>query len=133
MAETFEKMIERERERLTKAREDAEARLEEVQKEIADIDREFEAVEAYERIKTGKAQKSGASKEPGRQRARRGSRQEELLDLIERNPDGLSRREILEQLGLKGDKKGEASVSNALNNMKKAGRLRSEGRGYILA
>src|SRR4051812_28740868 len=93
MAETFEIMVQKERERLTKAREDAEARLEEVQKEIADIDREFEAVEAYERIKTGKAQKGGGTKEPGRQRARKGSRQQELLDLIERNPDGLSRRE----------------------------------------
>src|SRR4051812_24892339 len=124
MAETFETMVQKERERLTKARENALDRLEKVNEEIAAIDREFEAIEAYERIKMGKVQKGGGPREAGRQRARKGSRQQELLELIERNPDGLSRREILEQLGLKGDKKSEASVSNALNNMKKAGRLR---------
>src|SRR4051812_1854319 len=128
MAETFEEMVERERERLTQARKDAETRLKEVQNEIAEIDREFEAIEAYERVKTGKAQKGKDAKESGRQRAPRGSRQQELLDLIGQHEEGLTRREILDELGLKGDKKAEASVSNALNQMKKAGRLRSEGK-----
>src|SRR5215211_5567898 len=113
MPETFEEMVGRERERLTKLREDAEVQLKEVQDKIATIDREFEAIEAYERVKTGKAQKSKAPKESDRQRAPRGSRQQELLDLIGRNPDGLSRSEILKELGLKGNKSAEASVSNA--------------------
>src|SRR5215212_5754389 len=101
MPETFETMIQRERERLTKLREDAQARLEKINEEIADIDREFEAIKAYETVKTGKTQKSKEPEESGRQRAPRGSRQQELKDLIGQNPDGLSRREILEQLGLK--------------------------------
>jgi hypothetical protein len=43
--------------------------------------------------------------------------------------NGLSRSEILESLGLKGDKSGEQSVSNALTALKKAGRVTSnEGR-----
>jgi hypothetical protein len=99
-----------------------------VQNEIAEIDREFEAIKAYEVVKAGKAQKgAAASKEPG-QRARRGERQQEVLDLIGQHPDGLTRSEILERLGVKGDKKAEASISNALNNLKKTGRLGSEGK-----
>src|SRR3954469_20305424 len=119
MPETFEEMVEKERERLTQARKDAETQLQKVQDEIAKIDREFEAIKAYEVVKAGKAQKgAAASKEPG-QRARRGERQQEVLDLIGQHPDGLTRSEILERLGVKGDKKAEASVSNALNNLKK--------------
>jgi hypothetical protein len=135
MAGTFETTIQNERERLTKAREDAQARLEEIQKEIADIDREFEAIEAYERVKADKPRKGvapskgeAASKKPARQRARRGERQEELLNLIGENPDGLTRGEILEQLGVKGDKKAEASISNALNNLKKTDDSDPKGR-----
>src|SRR4051794_30447116 len=133
MPDTFEAMIQKERERLTKLREDAQARLEEINEEIAAIDREFEAIEAYERVKAGKAQKAGGPEQSGRQRARKGARQQELLDLIKRNPDGLTRREILDELGFKGDKKAEASASNALNGMKKRGQLRSEGRRYLVA
>src|SRR3954451_8755230 len=140
MAGTFETMIQNERERLIKAREDAQAQLEKIQKEIADIDREFEAIEAYERVKADKPQKGVAaskggatSKKPGRQRARRGERQQEVLDLIGQHPDGLTRSEILAEFGVKGDKKAEASISNALNNLKKDGRLGSEGKRYILA
>lgn len=132
MPETFEEMVEKERERLTQARKDAETRLQEVQDKIAEIDREFEAIEAYERIKTRKTQKGAAYHEPG-QRAPRGSRQQELLELIGQNPDGLTRGEILDELGVKGNKKAEASVSNALNAMKKKGQLRSEGKAYVPA
>src|SRR3954464_13845996 len=133
MPETFEEMVERDRERLTKAREDALARRKQIDDEIEAIDREFEAIKAYERIKTQKTQKGGAaSKKPG-QRARRGERQQEVLDLIGQHPDGLTRAEILAELGAKGDKKAEASISSALNNLKKSGRLGSEGKRYILA
>src|SRR5689334_13280869 len=118
MAETFQTMIQKERERLEKARADAESRLKNIQDEIAGINREFEAIEAYERVKTGKTQQSTKSKESDRKRASRGSRQEELRKLLRDHPDGLTRGEILERLKSKGDKKSEASVSNALANMK---------------
>src|SRR4029079_16007866 len=48
-------------------------------------------------------------------RARRGSKREQLFELIRQHPDGLARKDILERMGLKGDKSGEMSVSNALN------------------
>jgi hypothetical protein len=36
------------------------------------------------------------------------------MQVIKDNPSGLTRGEILERMGLKGDKSGEMSVSNAL-------------------
>jgi hypothetical protein len=45
--------------------------------------------------------------------ARRGSKREELLKVI-RDGNGLTRGQILEKMGLKGDKTGEMSVSNVL-------------------
>jgi hypothetical protein len=119
MPETFEEMVEKERERLTQARKDAETQLQEVQDKIADIDREFEAIEAYERIKAQKTEEGEAASKKSGQRARRGERQQEVLDLIGQHPDGLTRSEILERLGVKGDKKAEASVSDALDILKK--------------
>jgi hypothetical protein len=133
MPETFEEMIERERERLTKAHEDALARRKQIDEEIGAIDREFEAIEAYERAKAGKPPKGAATSEkPSRQRARRGERNQQLLELIGHHSDGLTRSEILMELGVKGDKKAEASVSNTLNNMKKSGELWLDKKRYAV-
>src|SRR4051812_41225921 len=65
-------------------------------------------------------------------RARRGSRREELLNLI-RDGNGLSRGDILERMGLKGDKSGEMSVSNALTALAKQNQIRRAGGKYYLA
>jgi hypothetical protein len=55
-----------------------------------------------------------------------------LLQLIRDNPDGLRRGEILERMGLKGDKAGEMSVSNALTALTKSNQVsRQEGR-YVV-
>ena len=45
-----------------------------------------------------------------------------MLELI-RQSDGLSRGEILERMGLKGDKSGEMSVSNALTALTKSNQV----------
>jgi hypothetical protein len=58
-----------------------------------------------------------------------GARREELLNLI-RGGNGLSRGDILERMGLKGDKTGEGSVSNALNALTKRNQIRREGGKY---
>jgi len=63
---------------------------------------------------------------------RRGSRREALLEII-RQSDGLSRGEILERMGLKGDKSGEMSVSNALSALTKSNQLRREEGKYRAA
>jgi hypothetical protein len=61
---------------------------------------------------------------------RRGSRRDALLRLIRENPASLSRGEILERMGLKGNKSGEMSVSNALTALTKANQVSREGGKY---
>jgi hypothetical protein len=126
----FSEFISRERERLRAEREQVFSQQEELQRRLDAINREFAAIEAYETAKTGKAARQAPA---GRQpRARRGSRREALLELI-RQGDGLSRGEILERMGLKGDKSDEMSVSNALTALTKSNQVRREGGKYHAA
>jgi hypothetical protein len=124
----FAEYIARERDRLRAEREQIFTQQEELQRQLEAINREFAAIEAYEGAKTGKATRQQAP--AGRQsRARRGSRREGLLELIQQS-NGLSRGEILERMGLKGDKQGEMSVSNALTTLAKRNQVRREGGKY---
>ena len=126
----FSEFISRERERLRAEREQVFSQQEELQRKLDAVNREFTAIEAYETAKTGKnARQAPAGRQP---RARRGSRREALLELI-RQSDGLSRGEILERMGLKGDKSGEMSVSNALTALTKSNQVRREGGKYRAA
>jgi hypothetical protein len=126
----FPEFIARERDRLRAEREQVFSRQEELQRELDAINREFAAIEAYNTAKTGKnARQAPAGRQP---RAHRGSRREALLELL-RQSDGLSRGEILERMGLKGDKSGAMSVSNALTALTKSNQLRREGGKYRAA
>ena len=126
----FSEFISRERDRLRAEREQVFNQQEELQRRLDAVNREFAAIEAYETAKTGKAARQASA---GRQpRARRGSRREALLELI-RQSDGLSRGEILERMGLKGDKSGEMSVSNALTALTKSNQVHREGGKYRAA
>ena len=126
----FAEYIARERDRLRAEREQVFSRQAELQRNLDAINREFAAIEAYETAKTGKnARQAPAGRHP---RAHRGSRREALLELI-RQSDGLSRGEILERMGLKGDKSGAMSVSNALTALTKSNQLRREGGKYRAA
>ena len=133
MAEVrFADVMQKERERLDKEREAIFNQQQELETKLAEINRELAAIDAYEAAKTGKAatapRKGGA---PRRQQARRGSRREALLRLIGENP-GLARGDILEQMGLKGNKAGEMSVSNALTALTKANQVaRREGKYFV--
>jgi hypothetical protein len=60
----------------------------------------------------------------------RGSRREAIIAVIREATAGLSRGEILEKMGLKGDKAGEMSVSNALTALGKTNQIRREGGKY---
>jgi hypothetical protein len=130
--EHFSDFMTRERERLRTEREQIFNQQEELQRKLDAINREFTAIEAYEAAKTGKAARAGNVSAGRQQRARRGSRREELLNLI-REGNGLSRGEILERMGLKGDKSGEMSVSNALTALTKRNEVRREGGRYLPA
>src|SRR3954464_99684 len=127
----FAEYIARERQRLHAEREQIFTQQEELQRKLDAINREFAAIEAYEGAKTGKAARQRAP--AGRQsRTQHGSRREGLLELI-RQSNGLSRGEILERMGLKGDKAGEMSVSNALTALAKRNQIRREGGKYYPA
>lgn len=52
---------------------------------------------------------------------RRSGVREEVIKTVADHPKGISRAEVLEVMGVKGDKSGEQSVSNALSNAKKKG------------
>src|SRR3954453_7673750 len=123
----FSEFISRERDRLRAEREQVFTQQKELQRKLDAVNREFAAIEVYETAKTGKAARQAPA---GRQpRARRGSRREALLELI-RQGDGLSRGELLERMGLKGDKSGEMSVSNALTALTKSNQVRREDGKY---
>lgn len=53
--------------------------------------------------------------------------------MIKQHANGISRGDLIEAMGLKGNKSGEQSVSNALNNMKKAGEIVSTDGKYAVA
>jgi hypothetical protein len=127
--------ITRDRERLHAEREHIFNQQHELDGKLVDINRELAAIDAYEAAKTGKA--PAAARQPrgprARPQARRGSKREALMQVIKDNPSGLTRGEILERMGLKGDKSGEMSVSNALTALTKTNHVtRREGR-YIAA
>jgi hypothetical protein len=125
----FADYIARERERLHSERDQLFEQRGELDQKLAGIAKELRAVDAYEAAKTGKASRGPAP--GGAPRARRGSRREEILGAIRGNP-GLSRGELLEKMGLKGNKQGEMSVSNTLTALSKAGQVRRDGRKYRL-
>jgi hypothetical protein len=136
MAEgNFADFIARERERLHAEREKIFNQQHELQTKLDEINREFAAIEAYEAAKTGKTLPAARQpRGPRQQQARRGSRREALLQLIRDNPRGLARGEILERMGLKGDKSGEMSVSNALTALTKSNQVsRHEGKYRVSA
>jgi hypothetical protein len=123
----FSDYIARERERLSRERDEISAQQRELNNKLVEIAREFQALEAYHAAKTGKL--NGGHRVQTQRQARRGSRREELLTLI-REGNGLSRGDILERMGLKGDKSGEMSVSNALTALAKGNQIRREGGKY---
>jgi len=140
MAVNFQEYIKTERKRLNDERKGLVAQQREAEKKLADIDRELAAIGAYETAKAGKAAKPAASA-PRKARAarkapagaRRGSRREPILNLLAENSAGLSRGELLEKMGLKGDKSGEMSVSNALTALSKGKQVARKDGKYVAA
>lgn len=117
---TFAEMMATERERLNTALSEVADKIAALNEEAAGYRRELSAIDAYERAKTGTS--NGARTGNGT-RSPRGAKQETLFSLIQGSGDGMTRAQILEAVGVKGDKKAEGSISNALTNMKKAGKI----------
>ncbi len=133
MAEkTFQQYVQRERTRLHAERQALATQQKELDKKLAAVDRELEAVDAYEAARAGKKLLARGRKQTRAKGARRGSRREELINVI-RSSEGMTRGQILEKLGLKGDKSGEMSVSNALTALIKGNQVRRDDRKYVAA
>jgi DNA-binding transcriptional ArsR family regulator len=139
---TFATFIKKERNRLDKARKDALANQAAIDKELESIERELAALDAYQQATDGSgvptpgkrtAGKRGSARGARRATGRRGEKRRAVLELIHKNPVGLSRGEILVQLGVKGDKSGEQSVSNALSALKKSEKVNSREGKYVPA
>ena len=126
---SFSDNIARERERFSRERGEISNQRRELDNRLAAIDREFQALEAYQAVKTGRP--SGRRMQT-RRRMRRGLRREELLNII-RERNGLSRGAIVERMGVKGNKSGEASVSNMLTALTRSNQVRREGGKYYPA
>lgn len=127
MATNFADMMKTERDRLTGALDDVQARMDKLNEEAAGYKRELAAIDAYERTKTGKTTAPTTST-----RAARGSRSDTLLAMIG-GTDGMTRSQILEEIGAKGNKSLEGSISNALATMKKKGQLNLKDGTYTVA
>ena len=133
MVERFADVIRNERQILNRERE-------QLQKRLAELERELEAIDAYETTK-GKAEPARSRRAPVKNAkrnqpqaaSRRGGKREALLQVLRENPDGLRRSEILVRLGVKGNKSGETSVSNALTALTKTNQLARQDGKYISA
>ena len=130
--ENFATFMQRERDRLNAERDAVFTQQQELQTKLGEINREMAAIDAYESAKSGKGTTQRQVRAPratGARRGRSGSRRDGILLAIKEAATGLSRGELLEKLGLKGDKSGEMSVSNALTALTKGNQVaRREGK-----
>ena len=132
--ETFKSFVSRERTRLTKARDAALSRKNRLERELSEIESELGAIMAYDQARkkltvgSAKAGRRPAAKTGVR--APRGEKRRAVLELIQKS-GGLTRGEILSNLGVKGDKSSEQSVSNALTALKKQNLVASKDRKYV--
>jgi hypothetical protein len=133
MAKTFEQFVEEERARLTKTREECLAKRQEIDEEIAAVDRELDAIAAYEQVKRGKA--STLSQQPRARRtsgarAPRGSREHlknQIIELVSKHPEGLVSDQINRSLNIT-DPKQKQQLATVLALLKKEGALHQEQR-----
>jgi hypothetical protein len=133
MAEDMTNVVAAERERLTKERSGIETKIGELQSQLAEIDHKLGAIDAYEKALTGKLPAGAVPRRrQGAKRAGHGEKQAQVLKLVEAAAEGVVRGELTEKLGVKGSKVGEQSVSNALNALKKAGKIGStDGKWHV--
>jgi hypothetical protein len=133
-SESLEASIRAERARLRKARAKAANKKRSIDQELETIGRELAALDAYEKAKgipSTRGAKRGKARRTAARRSPRGAKRAAVLEIISQHPVGLSRGEILNLIGVKGDKSGEQSVSNALSALTKQNQLGKQDGKYI--
>jgi len=127
LAET-QAFITKQRDALLAQREAIFSQQQELQRQLDDVNAMLSKFDVFE----GKRAAQGQTRTRRSSGTRRGSKRDELMKVI-REGGGLTRGEILEKMGLKGNKSGEMSVSNALTALTKANQVaRREGK-YVVA
>lgn len=127
-APEFADYVATERDRLTNRRESLLANQRQLAHDIAAIEAEFEAIKAYERAKPGHKSNSAISTRAPRS----GSKRTAVLELIGNNA-GMSRGQLIDALGARGDKSAEMSISNALTALTKGSQVVREHGQYFAA
>ena len=126
LAET-EAFITRQREQLLQQRQELLNQQQALQQQLDELDQMLHRFDVFEGKAARPRQQARGRRASG---ARRGSRRDELLQVIKAG-HGLSRGEILEKMGLKGNKSGEMSVSNALTALTKSKQVVRRDRKYV--
>lgn len=127
LAET-EVFIAKQRESLLNQRQEIVDQQRALQEQLDSIDEMLRKFDVFEgKGARRQTRKTGTRRARG---TRRGSKRDELLKVIKAG-GGLTRGQILEKMGLKGDKSGEMSVSNALTALTKANQVKRDGGKYI--
>ncbi len=135
MTDDFAMFVERERERIAGEQQTLYAQRCDIDAALTELGREAEAINAYEAAKNGKAIVRVGAATPRVSRSPNGSRRESILRALRSTPSGMTRGELLTAEGVKGDRSGEGSVSNALSQLQKAGRVvrQDSGRWAVAA
>jgi hypothetical protein len=118
MAQSLADYIARDRERLQAEREVIFTQQHELETKLAAVNREFAAIEAYEAAKKAPAARGRKAATGTRKRSKRDG----ILAALAGSP-GMTRGELIEKLGMKGDKSHEMSVSNALTALIKGAQV----------
>ena len=134
--ETFETFVERERERLNGRLEEIANQERALLEEREGIERELAGISAYVAAKEGRLDMTAAKPTRARRastgsRGPRGQRRTQVLEAIQGHEEGLTRGDIIEILGEKGNKSGEQSISNALSALKKADQIDARDGRYF--
>ena len=127
MAQTVDSFIASQREALNTRRTETHARLLSVQAELDDIDRELRALDTYEAARSGQPKRAVSTTKP-----RDTGKRAVLLKLIKNNP-AITRSEIIEKTGVKGDASAEQSISNALSALKTQKKIVQDADGKYAA
>lgn len=127
--QTFESYIDTERKRLAKQRDDVLAKKAELDTQLADIEKELSAIDAYENVKKGKAPVTRTRTSTGTRRT--GIRQDVLAE-VKKHPDGIAPADIREALGMH-EKSDAQAVSNALAALKKQNAIAQKDDGLYVS
>jgi hypothetical protein len=131
LAET-EAFIARQREALLNQRQELLNQQQALQEQLDSLDMMLTKFDVFEGKQARGRKQTRTTRTRRASQGRQGSKREELLKVIH-GGHGLTRGEILEKMGLKGNKSGEMSVSNALTALTKNHQIRRDGRKYLSA